>query len=251
MAGSSYAEQVVARLATSVEQQRDPGRAATMAAYMRGRFPFAGIAAPGQKEALRAAQADLPLPAAGDLLAAAEALWRRPEREYRYFATALLARHARMLGPGDLGEVRALVGQKSWWDTVDALAAHVVGPVVATHRELAAEMDRWVVAEDTWVGRTAILHQLRYRERTDAARLFAYCLQRAGEREFFLRKAIGWALREYSKTDERAVRRFVAEHESELSPLSRREALLWLNGGRGASRARQGSRELGLPKTRN
>jgi 3-methyladenine DNA glycosylase AlkD len=95
-------------------------------------------------------------------------------------------------------------------------------------------MDAWIEEPDLWLRRTAILHQLSYRERTDEARLFRYCLAQAADRDFFIRKAIGWALRQYSKTSEAAVRRFVTEHERELSPLSVREALLWLNGGRAA-----------------
>ncbi|HEY5475321.1 MAG TPA: DNA alkylation repair protein, partial [Tepidiformaceae bacterium] len=82
------------------------------------------------------------------------------------------------------------------------------------------------------LARTTILHQLRYKEATDTDRLFRYCELRAGDRKFFVRKAIGWALREYSKTDADAVRQFVARHASKLSPLSQREALLWLNGRR-------------------
>ncbi|MEX2081800.1 MAG: DNA alkylation repair protein, partial [Dehalococcoidia bacterium] len=114
------------------------------------------------------------------------------------------------------------------------LAANVAGRLVRDHPELAGTMDRWVEAEDMGLARTAILHQLRFKGATDSQRLFRYCEQKAPETEFFIRKAIGWALREYSKTDAGAVRRFVAEHDGELSGLSRREALLWLSGGRSA-----------------
>ena len=86
-----------------------------------------------------------------------------------------------------------------------------------------------------WIARVAILHQLTYRERTDADRLFSMCLARAGDAEFFLRKAIGWALREYSKTDGAAVRRFVRDHDRDLSELSKREALKWLERRGGTS----------------
>jgi 3-methyladenine DNA glycosylase AlkD len=95
-------------------------------------------------------------------------------------------------------------------------------------------MDDWVEAENFWLARTAILHQLSAKRSTDAERLFRYCSVRSADKEFFIRKAIGWALREYSKTDERAVRSFV-EDNAELSPLSRTEALKWLE--RRASRS--------------
>ena len=123
---------------------------------------------------------------------------------------------------------RELVTTKSWWDTVDSLASHTVGRLVRTHPELVAVMDEWIGSDDIWLARTALLHQLTWKNDTDAERLFAYCLRRASEKEFFIRKAIGWALREYSKTDEAAVRAFVAEHRATLSGLSRTEALRWL-----------------------
>jgi 3-methyladenine DNA glycosylase AlkD len=127
---------------------------------------------------------------------------------------------------------REFIITRSWWDTVDALATGVVGPLVLRNPELASVMDEWLASANIWLARTAILHQLRYREHTDSERLFSYCLARSADTEFFIRKAIGWALREYSKTDASAVRQFVAENEHNLSGLSKREALLWLNGGR-------------------
>jgi 3-methyladenine DNA glycosylase AlkD len=91
-------------------------------------------------------------------------------------------------------------------------------------------MEEWVGSEDLWLARTAILHQGRYRERTDAAFLFAACLRRAGDPEFFIRKAIGWALRDYARVDPEAVRRFVTDHAQQLSGLSKREAMKHLGG---------------------
>ncbi len=120
--------------------------------------------------------------------------------------------------------MRELITTKSWWDTVDTLAAHTVGPLVAAHPELADTMDAWVGDENMWLSRTAILHQLRYKERTDAERLFRYCTARAGHKDFFIRKAVGWALREYAYTDPDGVRAYISEHRDNLSPLSVREA---------------------------
>jgi 3-methyladenine DNA glycosylase AlkD len=148
-----------------------------------------------------------------------------PEREYQYFACSWLRRHAAACGAGFTDTARTLVTTKPWWDTVDALAAHLVGPLVARHPALAGTMDSWAADEDRWLVRTAILHQLRYRERTDADRLFGYCTAQAGHRDFFVRKAIGWALREYARTDPDRVRRYVSSQAGRLSPLSVREAL--------------------------
>lgn len=218
------AETFLARLDAAYAPLADPERAAAMARYMRDRFPFLGVQAPHRRVAFRAAVAGLPAPADADLAAVAEACWDRPEREYQYAGVAYLRQHAGRAGAGVLRTAEHLITTKSWWDTVDELAAHVVGPLVARHG-LRAEMQRWGEADDVWLARAAILHQLAYRERTDADLLFALCLRRAGEAEFFLRKGSGWALRQYARIDPVAVRRFVGEHDAQLSSLTKREAL--------------------------
>ncbi len=124
----------------------------------------------------------------------------------------------RRCSSGFLPVARRLVTTVSWWDTVDHLAAHVVGGLVAADPALAAEMDAWIDDEDLWVARTALLHQLRFKGATDADRLFDHCLRRAGHPDFFVRKAIGWSLREYAKTAPAEVRAFVAAYGSRLSP---------------------------------
>jgi 3-methyladenine DNA glycosylase AlkD len=204
---------------------RDPVRAAPMRAYMREQFPFLGIPSPRQRELARTVLAGLPAPDEADLRAVALGCWALPEREYQYFACSYLRRHARAGTAAFIDTARRLVVTKPWWDTVDALAAHLVGPLVTRHRALVATMDEWAGADDMWLVRTAILHQLRYRADTDAQRLFRYCAAQAGHRDFFIRKAIGWALREYARTDPEAVRAFVRAQSGRLSPLSVREAL--------------------------
>lgn len=117
----------------------------------------------------------------------------------------------------------------------------MAGPLVTAYPELRATTDVWIDHKDMWLARTAILHQLRYKGRTDASLLFDFCQRRGEDKEFFLQKAIGWALREYSKTDPDAVRSFVDDMADRLSPLSRREAPGSLAGVMGASKRRSGS----------
>ncbi|GLH97661.1 DNA alkylation repair protein [Phytohabitans aurantiacus] len=217
------ASAVMERLTSAYGDARDPAKAAPMAAYMRGQFAFLGIPSPAQKALARAALADLPRPAEDDLRDVAAACWALPEREYQYFACGWLRRHARVCSADFLATARELIITKSWWDTVDTLAAHLVGTLVSRHPALLSTMDAWSTDENMWLVRTAILHQLGYKEGTDTARLFRYCARQAGHRDFFVRKAIGWALREYSQTDPEAVRSFVESHR--LAPLSSREAL--------------------------
>lgn len=213
-----------------------------MSAYMRNLFPFLGIPSPQRSALTRAAMEGLARPTTSELSEVAAALWGRPEREYQYAALDLILRNVKHCDESFFGTLCWLITTKSWWDTVDALAANALGPLLRNHPSLLPEMDRWIADDNIWVARSAILFQLRYGAVTDADRLFRYCLLRANATEFFLRKAIGWALREYSKADAAAVRQFVANHEAELSGLSQREALLWLNGGRTKDPARATAR---------
>jgi 3-methyladenine DNA glycosylase AlkD len=207
----------------------DPTRAAAMTAYMRDQFPFLGLPAPEQRRLSGPVRRAVPAPSEADVVAFTTRCWAAAEREYQYAGCDYAIRHVRRCSPAFLDHARVLITTKSWWDTVDALASRVVGPLVTATPSLVATMDAWIEAADMWLARTALLHQLHYRGATDADRLFRYCELRAGDREFFIRKAIGWALREYSKTDAVAVRRFVASHANGLSPLSSREALKWLD----------------------
>lgn len=223
------------RIAAALAERADPARAEPMARYMRDQFPFLGVMAPAQKAVWRRMAADLPrhLPEPV-VVEAARALWRRPEREHQYLACTLVNRHATQpaqapgASPAFLDTVEALITSRSWWDTVDSLATHAVSALVAHHRELRPRMDAWLAGDDVWLTRSALLHMVGWKAATDGDWLFAACLARADHPDFFVRKAIGWALRELSKVDADAVVSFVAAHERELSGLSRREALVWL-----------------------
>jgi len=215
----------VARLRRGLEAAADPVRAPAMEAYMRNRFPFLGVPAPKRRAVVRATLPSRPRPTTAELAEVALACWRQPERELQQAAVDHLAAHAERAGPELLPVVERLIGERSWWDTVDPLAARVVGPLVQAHPELRARVVAWIDGDDMWLARAAILHQLGDRERTDAALLFDLCRRRAADPEFFIRKAIGWALRQHARTDPRAVQAFVAEMGDRLSPLSRREAL--------------------------
>ncbi|GHJ44807.1 hypothetical protein Cs7R123_21490 [Catellatospora sp. TT07R-123] len=218
------AQQLLARLEAGLTAAADPDRAPAMRAYLRDQFAFLGVPNPGVRAVVRAAEAGLPAPGQDQLRELALACWQRPEREYQYAALLVLRRHAKVLRPDFLDTARHLIVTKSWWETVDTIAPHVVGPMVARHPELVAAMDGWNAGDQLWLIRASILHQLAYGRATDAGRLFGYCAARAGHPDFFVRKAIGWALRQHARTDPDAVRAFVAA-TPQLSGLSRREAL--------------------------
>ncbi len=218
-------DELVERLTGALEPLTDPEAAFAMAAYMKDHFPYLGIKAGDRRQVQKPLLDELKGADAATLLAFAEACWAQPEREYQYVACDTIRKHVAVLGADDLGAVRRLIETKSWWDTVDSLAVHTVGSLVAAHPELADDMDRWIDDDDIWVARTAILHQLMYKDRTDDERLFAYCDARAADTEFFVRKALGWALRQYARTDPEAVRVYVETNEELLSGLTKREAL--------------------------
>lgn len=222
---SALADTLLDRLTVTYAGAADPAQARAMTAYMKDAAPFLGIPAPLRRELSKAVTKDTPRPSEGDCAALALRCWELPEREYHYFAVDYLRRHVSRCSCGLLPVVRHLITTVPWWDTVDLLAAHTVGPLVAADPAQAAVMDEWIGDEDIWLARTALLHQLRYKSATDTGRLFGYCRRQAGHPDFFIRKAIGWCLREYAKTDPEAVRAFVEAERDSLAPLSVREAL--------------------------
>ncbi|GAA0569930.1 DNA alkylation repair protein [Paractinoplanes ferrugineus] len=221
---TDLASTLLARLDNDLAAERDPQRAAAMAAYMRDQFEFAGLAAPALRAVERSAFGRLPEPTPADLREFALACWARPEREFHYVAVSYLRKHVKRAGSGFLPVARELITTKPWWDTVDPLATRVVGDLVRLHPLLAGVLDAWSADDDKWLVRTAILHQLHYGPATDTARLFGYCAAQAEHPDFFVRKAIGWALRQYARTDPGAVLAFVDAHRDRLSGLSVREA---------------------------
>ena len=182
-------------------------RAVEMRAYMRGRFTYLGIPTPERRATVKLLIRTFAPADPATLRAAALALWQMQQREYHYVAVDLLSRHCIALSLDDLPWLLELAQERSWWDSVDALVK-VVGKIVrVSGAKGQRQMDRAVRAENFWVRRIAMLHQLGWREDTDTVRLFKYADLLAGEKEFFIRKAIGWALRDYAWHDWRAIDR--------------------------------------------
>ncbi len=194
-----------------------------MRSYMRDRFEFVGVKTPQRRRAskqLVTASKRLDLDGLVELV---DELRARPERELHYVASDVLRANDGRLPPELIEPIRRWITTDAWWDTVDAIASPTVGTMVRSHPSLVDVMDEWIDAE-LWLARTAIIHQLRFGGDTDEERLFRYARRRADDPEFFIRKGIGWALRQYARTAPEAVRTFVDAHRDELAPLTVREA---------------------------
>ena len=204
-----------------------PTAAPQMQAYMKSTMPFDGVPAPVRARVLREVFARHVLPDRATYERAVRLLWDEATRREQRYAALALARQRRYRPWRDSASMelyRHLIVTGAWWDLVDDIAAHLVGEVLQREPDIVAPvLRRWAADDDLWLRRTAILSQLPAKAATDQE-LLSDCLAPSVTRpEFFLRKAIGWALREYSRTDPAWVRNYVTGHP-ELSPLSRREA---------------------------
>lgn len=223
---------LVAQAQAALVAAANPDDAGPMQAYMKTDMPFLGVKAGPRREATRTV-VRAPLPDRETYERLVLGLWALPHREGHYVALDLAMRHARYITLDSLPLYERLVREGQWWDLVDGVASNLVGAVLLKQRAaLAPLMERWVEDPDLWIRRTAILSQLRHKSRTDADMLFRFCLARAHEREFFMTKAIGWALREYAKAEPAAVLAFLDAHHAALAPLSLREASKHLDWSR-------------------
>jgi 3-methyladenine DNA glycosylase AlkD len=224
----NWAEEICTRIEIEFRALADPIKAAPMQAYMKDHGTFLGIVSPDRRAAQRRAWMGAGKPIEAELTEAVRRLWALEEREFQYAAIDLIAKFHKVCSAKFVTDVSyELITTKSWWDTVDGLQC-AVEPFVVRFPELRSLMREWLHIENIWVARSAILHQLHQKNNTNPEVLFEFCAARATDQEFFIAKAIGWALREYSYVDEHAVRSFI-ENTPQLRPLSKREGLKALN----------------------
>lgn len=204
----------------------DTVEAEKMSAYMRNLFVYFGLPSPKRKELTKAFLSDdkKTSPVNWDFVFECFA---DVERELQYAALDYLTRHSKQLNSSDLPKLKMLVTTKPWWDTVDCLDA-IIGDLVLADAELKGTMLLWSTDESFWVRRIAIDHQLGFKDKTDTETLSKIIVNNLGQTEFFINKAIGWSLREYSKTNPDWVRGFLVEHKSKMANLSIREASKYL-----------------------
>jgi 3-methyladenine DNA glycosylase AlkD len=217
-------EDLVVFLQGRLQAAADPSKAGPMAAYLKTNMPFYGVQKPDRVPIYREMKKRFRPESQRDYKEALLALWSLPHREEKYAAIAFALQNRVFITTKSLPLYEILIREGAWWDLVDGVAADLVGQVLLAYRdETRPVMERWIYDDDLWIRRTAIIVHLQHKEHTDADQLFDHCLRRAHEKEFFIRKAIGWALREYSKTAPEKVLNFLLENRAILSGLSFRE----------------------------
>lgn len=202
-------------------QAANPQKAIAMEAYMRNQFKFLGIRAPERKiltrdflKTIDRATIDWEF---------VQQCWEKDEREFQYLAIAYLTKVKQRLIVEDIPRLRQLIVTKSWWDTIDSLDKFV-GYVALHHPTVEATLLDWSTDDNIWLRRVAIDHQILRKEQTNTALLEKIICRNFGQKEFFINKAIGWSLRDYSKTNPEWVKTFIARHQDQMAPLSIREA---------------------------
>jgi 3-methyladenine DNA glycosylase AlkD len=207
----------------------DPAKAPAMQAYMKSALPYHGVASPQARVVFREVLAAHPLPDRQSWLATALTLWDEATHREEWYAALAVVRASRYAAYRDtlaLGLYRHLVTTGAWWDIVDDVAIHLVGPLlIEDPKSVAPVLREWASDDDRWLRRTAVIAQVGAKDRTDPDLLSQVIEANLDDRDFFLRKAIGWALRQHARTDPDWVRAFVAAHDERISGLSRREAL--------------------------
>ncbi|MDP2778369.1 MAG: DNA alkylation repair protein [Anaerolineales bacterium] len=207
------------------EKNANPPNAVPMKKYMRDQFDYLGIKTPIRVALQNEFIKENGLPPLDELDSILRALWSLPQREFQYTATSLLGKLENKLEPEFNTTVEYLLITKSWWDTVDTLAGHSVGTHFKRFPKVREKyLKKWRKSDNFWLRRTALLFQLGYKKETDFSLLCEIIQDNLGSDEFFINKAIGWALRQYAHTNPAPVKKFV-KATKELHPLSRREAL--------------------------
>ena len=217
-AATSFASSSLAAVA-------DASKAPDMARYLKTDMPFYGVQKSARVPILRELTRRWPPDSRSDYFALVESLWALPHREEKYLAIGAARAHDRFVTKSSVPFYRRLIVEGAWWDLVDDVAIKLTGAVLLRQRELMTPtILAWLDHRSLWLRRSAIISQIGHKGDTDTELLFHCCADRAHETGFFIRKAIGWALRDYAWTNPDPVARFVADNAERLSGLSKREA---------------------------
>ena len=215
----------IVELENAFQENSDSENAFAMAKYMRNKFAFFGIKTTERRKLFKEIWKEHKIEVTANPRALALLLFEKKQREFHYCAIEILIKELKgKYLPEDIGLIRKLITTNSWWDSVDTISKYILGQYLVEFPECTTStISEFTNSDNIWLNRSAILFQLGYKEKTDFDLLKKICLQHHGSSEFFIQKAIGWALREYAKTNPKAVKEFVAVNN--LKALSRKEAL--------------------------
>lgn len=219
----TFAKRFTNELSRQLVQLGDRKRAIGAQMYMKDIAPFIGVATPERRALVKKIAKSLPVPTSDELGATARKLWKMDEREFQYAANDLIGIHSDVADKGFLADhVEHLIITKSWWDTVDGLGSVAISPL--TDRYGCGKLiESWNRSSNMWLNRAAIQHQRGRKYETDIKLLLRYCDDHSDSKEFFIVKAIGWALRDLAKISPRDVREFLKSHP-DLGRVAVREA---------------------------
>jgi 3-methyladenine DNA glycosylase AlkD len=217
-------EAYFADLKRSFELNASPLIAAGAKAYMRNKSEFYGIPSPLRRQLVKEFIAKAGFPTHDQIKEIVYFAWEQPEREWQYMALEVAEKTVKKADANLITLAEWMITNKSWWDTIDFIAPNIAGILFKKYPEIKMHyIENWMLSGNLWLQRSCLIHQLKYNNSADRALLFNLCERLAGHPDFFIRKAIGWSLRQYSKAFPEAVLDFVNTHE--LSNLSRKEAL--------------------------
>lgn len=229
MSKNQGAHELVDIICEHLSALSNPKNAVDMRRYMKDHFAFYGVKSPQRKQVLSLIWSDFKNEIKPCWRNVVVLLWKKEERECQYFAMDLMKKFKKEIRIEDQLWVEHLVTTKSWWDTVDFLAVHFVGGIFKQFEDRGiAQSRKYIRSENMWIQRSALLFQLSYKEETNADLLFELIDKSLGTKEFFINKAIGWALRQYSKFNPVAVRNYIDDRRAKMAGLSIREGSKYL-----------------------
>lgn len=222
---SFYMQDFISELIHLYQENANSENAKKQEQYMKNHFIFFGITSPDRKKLQSPFLVKQYLPSKKDAFAISEKLWKKPQRELHYFAIELLYKYEKKVKITDIELFEYLITHNSWWDTVDAIASNLVGNYFIYFPEQQEKIiSKWINSNNIWLQRTCLIFQIKYKENTDTELLTKNIEILLDSKEFFINKAIGWTLRQYSRTNPNWVIDFVENHP-DLANLSKREAL--------------------------
>ena len=214
----------ITAITKELQKKADPAYASKMKAYMKGHFDYYGVRGPDNKAIFNSLWKSHKADWIEDFRELITELWKKDEREYQYIAIHLVKKVKKKFVSEDIIWLEEMIQTRSWWDTVDFLAGHGVGQILLHDEELKLQKaEEYINHKNMWMRRTALIFQLFYKDKTDKDLLFALIDSTLGSKEFFINKAAGWALRQYSKTDPSAVRNYIYLQRPKLSNLTIKE----------------------------